>query len=74
MLIYSFCKINSMFDPFNFMQVCDYHAKYYRPDNLCLIITGQVESAEVLKVIFKFEETIVAKVTCCTCIYIFLNE
>ena len=36
-------------------KVVSYHKKYYRPDNLCLIITGQVEPSEVLKSVEEFE-------------------
>uniref|UniRef100_A0A8C4QG71 Peptidase M16 C-terminal domain-containing protein n=1 Tax=Eptatretus burgeri TaxID=7764 RepID=A0A8C4QG71_EPTBU len=31
------------------VKVCDYHRQFYRPDNLCLIITGQVEPAKVFQ-------------------------
>eukprot|EP00794_Sanderia_malayensis_P015886 gene15886-17486_t len=42
-------------------KVCDYHASYYRPDNLCLVVTGNVEADKVLKVVREFEEKIVSK-------------
>uniref|UniRef100_A0A8D8XF76 Uncharacterized protein C05D11.1 n=1 Tax=Cacopsylla melanoneura TaxID=428564 RepID=A0A8D8XF76_9HEMI len=38
-----------------------YHKAYYRPENLCLIITGQVEAEEVFKMLKPFEEKIMAK-------------
>ena len=36
-------------------KVQSYHKKFYRPDNLCLIITGQVEPEQVLKTLYDFE-------------------
>eukprot|EP00112_Aurelia_sp_Birch-Aquarium-sp1_P017903 Seg42.13_Seg42.8 transcript_id=Seg42.13_Seg42.8/GoldUCD/mRNA.D3Y31 product="putative protein C05D11.1" protein_id=Seg42.13_Seg42.8/GoldUCD/D3Y31 len=42
-------------------KVCNYHSAYYRPDNLCLVITGQVKADEVLKVVNEYEERILAK-------------
>ena len=45
-----------------YLQVCDYHKEFYRPENLCLIITGQVEPEQVFAALQPFEEKILAKV------------
>ena len=45
------------------MQVCDYHKTYYRPDNLCLIVTGQVTPEELFKSLAPFEDRILSKVS-----------
>ncbi|XP_022082849.1 uncharacterized protein C05D11.1-like [Acanthaster planci] len=42
-------------------KVRQYHKDFYRPDNLCLIITGQVTPEEVFKALEPFEEKIMAK-------------
>ena len=41
----------------------DYHKSYYRPDNLCLIVTGQVTPEELFKSLGSFEERIASKVS-----------
>ena len=41
--------------------VRDYHKSYYRPDNLCLIITGKVDKNELLKVLEPVEESIIKR-------------
>ncbi|KAI8137402.1 Metalloenzyme, LuxS/M16 peptidase-like protein [Fennellomyces sp. T-0311] len=38
-----------------------YHRDYYRPDNLCLIITGTVDHDRVLKALVPVEENIISK-------------
>ncbi|CAG8533643.1 14353_t:CDS:2 [Acaulospora colombiana] len=38
-----------------------YHADYYRPDNLCLIITGKLDLDALLKVLEPLDERIAAK-------------
>ncbi len=43
-------------------KVRDYHRDFYRPDNLCLVITGQVDPEAVFKVLAPFEEKILKKV------------
>ena len=43
-------------------KVRNYHRDYYRPDNLCLVITGQVDPEAVFKVLEPFEEKIQKKV------------
>ncbi|XP_053381490.1 uncharacterized protein C05D11.1-like isoform X2 [Mercenaria mercenaria] len=43
------------------IKVCSYHKEFYRPDNLCLIITGQIKAEEVFKVLQPFEEKILSK-------------
>eukprot|EP00795_Rhopilema_esculentum_P010838 gene10838-19655_t len=42
-------------------KVCTYHASFYRPENLCVIVTGQVESRNVLKVVSDYEKIILEK-------------
>lgn len=41
-------------------KVCDYHNKMYRPDNMAIIVAGQIDSDEIIKVLEKFEEKILA--------------
>ena len=45
-------------------QVSNYHKEFYRPENLCVVITGQVDPSEVIPVIRPFEEKIASKVYC----------
>ncbi|XP_041346924.1 LOW QUALITY PROTEIN: uncharacterized protein C05D11.1-like, partial [Gigantopelta aegis] len=42
-------------------KVRSYHHSYYRPDNLVLIVTGQVEPDQLFKAIQPFEEKILSK-------------
>ncbi|KAG2229893.1 Metalloenzyme, LuxS/M16 peptidase-like protein [Thamnidium elegans] len=42
-------------------KIRDYHQSYYRPDNLCLIITGKVDKDELLKALEPVEESIIKK-------------
>ncbi|CEI87571.1 hypothetical protein RMCBS344292_01981 [Rhizopus microsporus] len=42
-------------------QIRQYHKSYYRPDNLCLIITGKVDKDELLKALEPVEESIIKK-------------
>lgn len=42
-------------------KVRDYHKSYYRPDNLCLIITGNVDKGELLTVLEHIDESILRK-------------
>jgi Zn-dependent M16 (insulinase) family peptidase len=46
-------------------KVCDYHHEFYRPENLCLLITGQVKPEDVFERIKSFEEKILSKVSYC---------
>ncbi|KAL7287806.1 hypothetical protein TKK_0018181 [Trichogramma kaykai] len=39
-------------------KVKDYHQNYYRPENLCVIITGQVKHENVFKALWPIEEKI----------------
>lgn len=39
-------------------KVCDYHKKMYRPDNMAIIIAGQIDPNEIIQVLEKFEEKI----------------
>jgi Zn-dependent M16 (insulinase) family peptidase len=42
-------------------KVCDYHTKMYRPENMAVIIAGQIEASEIISVLEKFEKKILAK-------------
>ena len=42
-------------------KVVDYHKEFYRPENLGLVITGQVEVEDVLETISKVEDRIMTK-------------
>lgn len=42
-------------------KVRQYHSKFYRPENLTLIITGQVNIDDVVKALESFEERILSK-------------
>ncbi|KAG2209536.1 hypothetical protein INT47_008380 [Mucor saturninus] len=42
-------------------KIRDYHKSYYRPDNLCLIITGKVDKDDLLKALEPVEESIIKK-------------
>lgn len=41
--------------------VRDYHKSYYRPDNLCLIITGKIDHGKLLKTLEPVEANILSK-------------
>ncbi|PVD22506.1 hypothetical protein C0Q70_18320 [Pomacea canaliculata] len=41
--------------------VCDYHQQFYRPENLCLIITGAVQPEEVFEALKPVEEKLKKK-------------
>jgi len=43
-------------------QVRDYHRSFYRPDNLSLIVVGQVEADQLFEALVHFEDKIVSKV------------
>ena len=47
---------------YNILQVCNYHQQFYRPENLCVIITGQIEPDQVFKTVKPFEDKILSKV------------
>ena len=47
---------------FHAFKVRNYHASFYRPENLCIIVTGQIEAESVLLQISEFEDRIVSKV------------
>ncbi|XP_060600571.1 uncharacterized protein C05D11.1-like [Ruditapes philippinarum] len=42
-------------------KVCSYHKEFYRPENLCLIITGQIKPEEVFKGLQPLEDKIISK-------------
>ena len=43
-------------------KVRDYHELMYRPDNMAIIVVGQIECDEVIGVLSQFEKKILAKV------------
>lgn len=43
------------------MIVRNYHQSYYRPDNLCLIVTGKVDKESLLKALEPVEASILSK-------------
>lgn len=45
------------------LQVRSYHASYYRPDNLAVIVVGKVTPEEVFQAISEFESKVESKVT-----------
>ena len=45
------------------LQVRSYHASYYRPDNLAIIVVGKVTPEEVFQAISEFESKVESKVT-----------
>ncbi|KAK3733082.1 hypothetical protein QZH41_008418 [Actinostola sp. cb2023] len=42
-------------------KVCNYHRQFYRPENLCVIITGLVDPDKVFEVVTPFEDKILSK-------------
>ncbi|KAI8093910.1 Metalloenzyme, LuxS/M16 peptidase-like protein, partial [Halteromyces radiatus] len=42
-------------------KIRSYHQSYYRPDNLCLIITGKVEESALMKALEPIEANIISK-------------
>ncbi|KAI9030874.1 Metalloenzyme, LuxS/M16 peptidase-like protein [Phycomyces nitens] len=42
-------------------KIRDYHKAYYRPDNLCLIITGKVDPEDLMKALEPVEQSILSK-------------
>ncbi|KAL5012223.1 hypothetical protein ScPMuIL_010774 [Solemya velum] len=48
-------------DSTSHLKVCDYHSQFYRPENLCLVVTGQVKPEELLSAIANFEAKIAKK-------------
>lgn len=40
-----------------------YHHDYYRPENLCLLITGEVDTEQLLKTLDKVDQTILSRNT-----------
>jgi hypothetical protein len=45
-----------------YVKVVDYHKEFYRSENLCLIITGQIKPEDVFTALKPLEEKIVNKV------------
>ena len=44
-------------------KVVDYHKQMYRASNLAVIVAGQLDDAELIEVLAKFEEKILSKVS-----------
>ncbi|XP_073242896.1 uncharacterized protein C05D11.1-like [Porites lutea] len=44
-------------------KVCSYHQQFYRPENLCAIITGQIDPVKVFQTVKSFEDKILTKKT-----------
>ena len=44
------------------LQVISYHSGYYRPDNMALIVVGQVEPDLLFESLQSFEDKIISKV------------
>ncbi|KAL9988958.1 hypothetical protein ACROYT_G003456 [Oculina patagonica] len=42
-------------------KVCNYHQQFYRPENLCVIITGQIDPKQVFETVKPFEDKILSK-------------
>jgi Zn-dependent M16 (insulinase) family peptidase len=45
-----------------YLQVRSYHKEFYRPENLTLIIAGQVKPDEVFQALTTVEDKIISKV------------
>lgn len=60
-LLFHFCRYQIY--SFTALQVCNYHQQYYRPENLCVIITGQIDPNKVFEAVNPFEEKIIGKVS-----------
>jgi Zn-dependent M16 (insulinase) family peptidase len=45
-----------------YLQVRNYHKEFYRPENLTLIIAGQVKPDEIFQALAPVEEKIISKV------------
>ncbi|XP_041369326.1 uncharacterized protein C05D11.1-like [Gigantopelta aegis] len=48
-------------DSTSHVKVCNYHRDFYRPDNLCLVITGQVTPEQVFEALKPVEDMIKSK-------------
>lgn len=46
------------------LQVRNFHKKFYRPENLTIILAGQIQADDVFRVLGTVEDDIIAKVTC----------
>ncbi|XP_001603808.1 uncharacterized protein C05D11.1 [Nasonia vitripennis] len=54
-------ELKNLRESTNNEKVRKYHEEFYRPENLCIIITGQVKHADVFKALQPIEEKILAK-------------
>lgn len=50
-------------------KVRQYHQEFYRPENLTIVITGQVKHADVFKALQIIEKKIISKVYIYNCLY-----
>lgn len=46
-------------------QIRKFHQKYYRAENLTIIVTGLVDEKEVFKMLHNFEEKLLSNVRVC---------
>jgi Zn-dependent M16 (insulinase) family peptidase len=42
-------------------KVCDYHKKLYRPDNMAIIVAGQIDDNELINTLTNFEKKMLSK-------------
>lgn len=45
----------------SYQKVCDYHKKFYRPDNMAIIVAGQIDDKELIDVLNNFEKKLLTK-------------
>lgn len=55
-------------------KVRKYHKEFYRPENLTVLITGQVKHADVFKAVQPIEQKIISKVFIYVYIYIYIEN
>lgn len=48
-------------DSLTYQKVCEYHSKMYKPDNIAIVVAGEISAQEVIQVVEKFEEKIFTK-------------
>lgn len=64
--LYWFTKWDAIFYKRIVLQIRKYHHEFYRPENLNIIITGQVEPEEVFSALEGIEQKILRKVSLLT--------
>ena len=45
-------------------KVRDYHKRFYTPDNIAIIVAGDVHAHEIIEVLENFEAKLLTKVSC----------